>query len=106
MHSVLDRTDLLTLSEAARRLPGRPHRSTLWRWSRRGIETSKGRVRLQVLRLGHRVLISPEQIEVFAKALGDADASTYATPTPTPSRNPRRSSRTDQAEQDARRLGI
>ena len=42
--------ELLSLAEASRLLPNRPHVSTLWRWCRRGV---KG-VRLQTVIVGGR----------------------------------------------------
>jgi hypothetical protein len=106
INTIIDRTDLLSLCEAARRLPGRPHRSTLWRWARKGIETSRGRVRLKVLRLGRRVLIDPVNVAEFAQALAEADiirndVRPLAMPAST-----RRSSRAEVAEREADALGI
>lgn len=105
---ITDRIDLLTISEAARRLPGRPHRSTLWRWARKGIETpTRERVFLRTLRLGRRVLIAPEDVDAFVQALGEAAQHEPVTHRhrPAPQR-PRRSSRAEQAEREAEELGI
>lgn len=108
MAHLIDRTDLLTLSEAVRRLPGRPHRSTLWRWARHGIVTAAGeRVRLRVHRLGRRVLVAPEDIDAFSAAVSEADraapVASHRAPRP---KVRRRSTRHEQAEREARKLGI
>lgn len=62
---------LLSLADAAKALPRingrRIHVSTLWRWSRKGVRG----VRLEHVRLGHRVCTSLEALNRFAKALAD-----------------------------------
>ena len=60
--------ELLTLSAAARRLPGRRSgkclaASTLWRWSVRGI----GAVRLEAVRIGGTTYTSAEALQRFAE---------------------------------------
>lgn len=104
-----ERDDLLNINEASRRLPGRPHRATLWRWAREGIQTPNGRVRLHVVRLGRRVFVAPEDIDQFARALTDADAGKFTAPLSTASAKnsvPRPSSRAADAEREAVALGI
>lgn len=56
---------LLTLSEAAELLPGRPHRCTLHRWAR-GVS---GGVRLETLLVGGRRCTSREAVQRFIRAL-------------------------------------
>jgi hypothetical protein len=57
----------ITLAEAARLLPGRPHSSTLARWALRGV---KG-VRLETVKVGGRRFTSREAIERFIEAGND-----------------------------------
>ena len=112
MTYLIDRDDLLTLSEAARRLPGRPHRSTLWRWARKGIGLPDGgRAYLRVHRLGRRVLIAPEDIEAFAATLANAyqthdEHYDEQSRRPRTRRDSRRTSRTERAEREADALGL
>jgi hypothetical protein len=63
MPSVL--TDLLTLSEVSRLLPGRPHPSTIWRWRRKGI----GGVKLRTVRIGGRTYVQRHALEEFIEAM-------------------------------------
>ncbi len=67
---------LLSLSDASRALPPidgkRPHVSTLWRWCKRGIRG----VRLEYVRLGHRICTSQEALGRFAQRLADEDQTT------------------------------
>lgn len=64
---------LITLSEAAARLPRRGgrkvHTSTLWRWARKGLRG----VHLQYVRLGGRIYTSDEALNRFANALAALD---------------------------------
>ena len=64
---------LLSLTDAAKALPPidgrRPHISTIWRWCRRGVRG----VRLEYVRLGHRVCTTREALGRFAQRLADAD---------------------------------
>ena len=59
----------LTLVQAAKLAPGRPHASTVWRWCREGING----VRLEYVRFGRRIFTSAEALERFASALASAD---------------------------------
>jgi len=64
---------LLSLADAARALPPidgkRPHCSTIWRWSKKGLHG----VYLEYVRLGHRVCTSQEALSRFVNALAAAD---------------------------------
>jgi len=55
---------LLTLSQAARSLPGKVNVSTLWRWYQRGCRG----VRLETVVIGGRRYTSKEALERFAAA--------------------------------------
>lgn len=70
----LERDRLLSLSEAAKVIPAvegrKPHASTLWRWMRKGL---KG-IKLDFVRVGHRICTTPEAIARFMERLAEADA--------------------------------
>ena len=69
----LNSEELLSLTDAARALPKvggkRPHTSTVWRWARKGLRG----VRLEYVRLGHRVCTSRQALGRFAQRLADVD---------------------------------
>jgi hypothetical protein len=71
---------LLSLAEASRFLPGRPHASSIFRWMSRGIRG----VQLESCLIGGRRYTSEEALERFAAATTAAAAG--ETP---PSRTPR-----------------
>ena len=61
-----------TLAEASKILSkgGRkPSTTTLWRWARRGCKN----VRLQYVRFGRQIRVTPEALAEFGRALADAD---------------------------------
>lgn len=60
---------LITLSEAARLIPGRPHASTIWRWRTRGV---KGR-KLESVTIGGKAYTSREALQRFAVASGGTE---------------------------------
>ena len=73
-----DAPNLLTLTEAARRLPTRPNVSTIWRWCRKGVLSRAGqRVRLEHVRMGGRVLVPADALMRFGKELAEADAAHF-----------------------------
>ncbi|MCH8342479.1 MAG: DUF1580 domain-containing protein [Planctomycetes bacterium] len=65
--------ELLSLTDATKALPPidgkRPCSSTIWRWCRRGVRG----VRLEYVRLGHRVCTTREALGRFAQRLAEAD---------------------------------
>lgn len=68
-------SDYLDLTQAAKKTPGRPNPSTLWRWCRRGILSRTGtRVRLNHVRAGSRIFIRPDDLDDFFKRTAEADA--------------------------------
>lgn len=73
---------LLTLSDAALRIPEvggrRPHPSSLWRWARFGING----VRLEYLRVGQRICTSVEAINRFMQRLAESDRQVCAAKAP------------------------
>ena len=62
-------SDLIPIAEAAKRLPGRPHVSTLHRWSQRGC---KG-VKLQITRVGSRIFTTEEALQRFIDQCSESD---------------------------------
>ena len=75
---------LLTLPQAAKSLPGRPHLSTLHRWRLPGVHG----VRLETCLLGGRRYTSEEALERFAAATTAAADGTRVPPR-TPARRDR-----------------
>ena len=56
--------DVLTLAEAARAIPTRPHFATLWRWTQKGLRGRK----LETYRIGSRVVTSAQAVHRFLEA--------------------------------------
>lgn len=101
---MLNDEHVLTLAEAPKLLPGRPHASSLWRWCRKGIKARNGTIiRLEHRRLGGRVLTSAEALDRFGAALAEADVSYFDEapgPRPSATRAPRQRER-DMAQAEA-----
>lgn len=76
----------LTLTEAAKLAPGRPHPSAVWRWARKGLAVrgSDRRVHLAHVRAGGRIFIKPEDLDSFFRAVAEADAAHFEQPQPVP----------------------
>lgn len=69
----------IDLSEAARRLPSRPHTCSVWRWCRRGVKARDGsRVYLQHRRIGGKVWTTAEWIDAFSAELTRRDQEHFA----------------------------
>lgn len=63
---------LLTASEAARLVPGRPHASAIHRWARAGMVNRSGlRIRLRIQRAGRRTLVRAGDLIEFFSQLGE-----------------------------------
>ncbi len=62
----------LTLTQATKLLPGRPHRSTIWRWCSVGVKTPTGRICLRHMILGCRLLTTQEWLEDFGERVARA----------------------------------
>ena len=91
---------VLTLTEAAKRLPqrrrgSRPHVATMYRWAQRGV---KG-VRLEALQVGGTLCTSLEALQRFFDILSEPRA-------PAPNKRPDRQREIDAAERDCERAGI
>ena len=64
----------LTLSQAAKRLPNRPHAGSVWRWCRKGVRSRSGRrIHLDHVRIGGRIYVTDEAIDQFGRELAQAD---------------------------------
>ena len=73
-HGMTHLDDLIPLAAAAKRLPGKPHLTALWRWCRLGVLARNGdRIRLEVTRLGMRLYTTEAWLAEFAKRLAEAD---------------------------------
>lgn len=67
--------ELISLSKAAKLIPGRPSASAIWRWARRGILARSGeRLRLEHIRLGTRVYTTEAWVRDFGRRVAEADA--------------------------------
>jgi len=75
---------VLSLNQAAKAAPGRPHLATIWRWAQRGV---KG-VKLETIVVGGRRFTSSEAIERFI-----ARTTAAANGEPAPIRTPRQRQR-------------
>jgi len=63
----------LTLSEAAKRLPGRPAPATLWRWSREGLNG----IQLRTIRIGRKIHTRRDWLENFFLAVDPRDREAW-----------------------------
>ena len=71
-------TEKITLTEATKRIPGRPDCSTVWRWVHKGVRSADGtRVYLKAWRYGGRLFTSVEEVERFAEILAERDREHY-----------------------------
>lgn len=71
---------LIPLTEAAKRLPGRPALSTVWRWATKG----QNGIRLETRRYGRKWFTSAEALDDFARALAARSIERLDKPTPAP----------------------
>jgi hypothetical protein len=94
----IHREHMLTITSAARELPGKPHVSTLWRWINRGVRG----VRLSTIMVGGTRYTSREALQTFCEATTAA-----ADGTATPSRTSKQRQRDiDRAERELSEAGI
>jgi len=108
-----DDEETLTLTQAAKHCPGRPHVSTLWRACRKGIRAADGtRVHLEHTRFGKRIFTTREAVQRFGARLVQADLRHFAPgtnhgPKPSTTRDSsRRSHEIANAEETLRRAGL
>lgn len=71
MNGTMLHEKLMTLAEAARTLPGRPHAGTLARWRARGVRN----VKLEAMRIGGIWYTSLEALARFCNAVTTAASS-------------------------------
>jgi len=64
----------MSIHEAAKGLPGRPHISSVHRWSLKGVNG----VKLKTVMIGHRRYVTQEAIDEFIKQLNTTDAERLA----------------------------
>ena len=88
---------LLSLPEAARQLPSRPHHSTVWRWAEKGING----VMLETLRIGTRRFTSTEALQRFLEAINEP-----AAPAPRPRTRRETAAAVARAERILKRAGV
>lgn len=89
---------LLSITEAAKRLPGRPNITTVWRWRNRGVRG----VKLETILSGGRRFTSTEAIARFQQAVTAASDGVAVQPS-TPRQ---REAAIDRAEKRATELGV
>lgn len=92
----IDSENLVTLAEARKLFPTRPHISTIWRWIQRG---TRGH-RLETCYVGGRRYTSAEAVARFLANLNSDGAPAPAEP------SKRRQRQIDQAEAELARAGI
>jgi len=56
--------DVITLHEAAKEIPTRPHFATVWRWVQKGVRGAK----LETYMIGNRTVTSKQAIHRFLEA--------------------------------------
>lgn len=69
--------DVVSLNDAAKILPNRPHVSTMWRWYKRGVRG----IRLETAVLGGKRYTSKEAIQRFVERTTEAHDRGGAAPT-------------------------
>ena len=59
--------DYITLAEAAKRVPGKPSRQTIWRWARKGLKMHghPRPIHLRYIRVGGRAYTTREWLSAF-----------------------------------------
>jgi hypothetical protein len=89
---------LLSITDAAKSLPGRPHVSTLHRWRLRGIRG----IKLETILLGGKRLTSREALQRFAdRTTAAASGEPVSVRTPT-----QRAKAIGRAERECDRMGV
>ena len=95
--------NLLLLRDAAKRLPGRPHISTMWRWHKRGVRG----IRLATVVIGGQRYTSEEALQEFIDATTEAHDRGVALPTtPIDVTRRRRQAAIEKAERELEAAGI
>ena len=69
----------LNFTQAAKRVPGRPHVSTLWRWANKGVRAADGnRIFLEAWRFGGKHFTTLAALEEFGRRLNEANRSHFS----------------------------
>ena len=89
----VNRETLLRLKQAAKRLPGNVHISTVYRWIKLGVN---GGTKLEAVKMGGQLYTSEEAMQRFGNALTTPEGETDVRPDP----------RTTAAEAELARLGM
>ena len=94
----IENEELLTITQAAKRCPARPHVATMWRWVLNGLDG----VKLDSIKVGGKRLTSAEAISRFIAA-----TTAQASGEPLPSRSPKQRERAvEQAERELAAAGV
>lgn len=71
-------SELVTIAEFSKLVPGRPNPTTVWRWARKGIQARNGqRVRLPHQRIGRRLFVDVDAAKPFFQAIADQDVAYF-----------------------------
>ncbi len=72
------KSNMVTIGEFAKLVPGDPAPSTIWRWCRKGIKTRNGQqVRLPHQRVGKRLFVDASKASEFFKEIADQDVAYF-----------------------------
>ena len=87
--------EVISLAQAARELPslraGKPvHPTCVWRWSKHGVSTPAGRIRLEVTAVAGRIATSRQAVARFLAAVAQARFGEPASARPAAGRRPPR----------------
>lgn len=65
---------LISITELAKLVPGRPSTNCVWRWCRKGVRSRNGeRVRLQHVRIGGKIFSKTDWLNEFGAKLAESD---------------------------------
>jgi hypothetical protein len=90
--------ELISCSEAAKGIPGRPNTSTVWRWQQRGVRG----IKLESVLVGGKRMTSREAVDRFIAAVNAAADGEQVQPE-TPAQRQRA---IESAEREAEALGV
>ncbi|MCP4261787.1 MAG: DUF1580 domain-containing protein [Planctomycetes bacterium] len=79
----MQKKSYISLSQATKLSPGRPHTSAIWRWCRKGLQSRSGEViRLKHIRAGGRIYTTPNWLSQFFDAVTESDITQFKNITP------------------------
>ncbi len=74
-------TNYITLTEAAKRCPNRPHTNSVWRWCRKGIKARSGeQIYLDHIRVGGTIHTTESAVHDFFEKVAQADQEYFQKP--------------------------